>query len=64
MISGALFDAYSTTVNGVRTTNYVPMQMMGGAFMAMAGLVAVLHVFLLERDLKVKEEVGGKWKPV
>lgn len=70
VISGALFDAHSTIgPDGKRTTDYLPMQMMGGGFMAAAGLVAVWHVVSLRMDVKKRgaeatADAGKRWIPV
>jgi hypothetical protein len=63
VISGALFTAYSTYApDGTRTTNYLPMQMFGGAMMLLAAIVAGVEMVILGRDMAAKE--NSKWKPV
>lgn len=58
VIAGSLFDANSVYVDGTRTTNYLPIQIFGGATMIVAGLVAFVEMLVLMR------EKGGGWRPV
>lgn len=63
VISGALFDANSTiNSEGVRVTNYLPMQIFGGVMMLAAGGVAIVEMVILGREVGAKE--GKRWKVV
>lgn len=64
-ICGLLFDRNTSITDGVRTTNYVPMFMLGGTMIMVAGMFAWAEVWALKVDRKGGEQgvgvrAGGK----